>query len=264
MLTSGPLCTCISYEYIKTVCPDLSGLLRNTRSGVLRNTFQITITYITPCFGHCDGKPSPDLFDVFMTLIWKIQRILHHNIYCWRLIWSRFRVFMWLHLFITKSWIGSMGCRKSGCYVVFFDTTTWKCQSYKIVGNQSQTQSHISTSSRPWGTYRTVHDRNVFLAKCLVHIQPPLRFVLQSDLGRRYLHRCVRPLSGSSLGDSSTDMSRRCWHTLDCRGFCHIHLHLNTEKEKTCLEFFLLFIFRKADAGLRQSSLCGHWKKTNL
>lgn len=53
------------------------------------------------------------------------------------------------------------------------------------------------------------------------------------DAGRTHLHRSVRPLSGSSLGDSSTDTNHRCWRTLGCKGFCHIHLHLDMRKKKT-------------------------------
>lgn len=60
------------------------------------------------------------------------------------------------------------------------------------------------------------------------------------DTGRTYLHRSVRPLSGSSLGDSSTDTNHRCWRTLGCRGFCHIHLNLEMRKKTHSQESFIL------------------------
>lgn len=44
----------------------------------------------------------------------------------------------------------------------------------------------------------------------------------------QYLHKYVHPPSGSTLRGSSTGMSRKCWHTPGCRGFCHTHLYLHS------------------------------------
>lgn len=96
----------------------------------------------------------------------------------------------------------------------FTHVSNWMCLNVLTV-------NHINCRNRAvcWIVLRSLS----ISLKCFYH---------SGNLGRKYLHRCAHHLSGSSLGDNSTDMSHRCWHTPGYKGFGHTHLYLSTETKK--------------------------------